>query len=463
MARGLAVIHAQGLVHRDLKPANVVLGPDGAARIVDFGVSRDSFLSGITAPGQLLGTTLYMAPERLSGDGDDDAPDDDPRGDLWALGAVLYHLVTGAPPFDSGDLGELMDLVEEGAFAPLDEALGAPAPPGLEDVLAQLLEPERAHRYGRASDVARDVDLVLAGRPVELPGLVVAGAPERRAVLRRGAPRLVVGRAAGCDLVVDDPSVSERHAQVRRTATGFELIDLKSARGTTVDGFPVRGPVTPRDGARVRVGEVELVFVDPRGRAEAPAASATEVVEAGALDALARAGDRRLVAWHVERAAGGGEDGRAALAWLAATGLAPPEVTTAPRWAGWWVGRRTELPPQLGPRVDADAGADAAEVTLELEARRQGQVIGRRRLGPGDLALHVGRDARCELRLESPQVSRLHLTLARLHRAWAFRNESQHGTLLEGQLASAGVLSPGATLLVGDVELRVTAARGSAT
>lgn len=85
-----------------------------------------------------------------------------------------------------------------------------------------------------------------------------------------------------------------------------------------------------------------------------------------------------------------------------------------------------------------------------------------RRLAPSEVALHVGRDARCGLRLDSAQVSRLHLTLARLHRRWAFKNESQHGTLLDGQLASAGVLVAGATLVAGDVQLTAREARGAA-
>lgn len=453
VARGLAVIHAQGLIHRDLKPANVVVGPGGAAKIVDFGVSRDSYLSGITAPGQLLGTTLYMAPERLTGgeDGEDGDDPDDPRGDLWALGAVLYHLIAGAPPFDTPDLVELMDLVAAGDWTPLEEVLGAAPPPGLDDVLGQLLEPEPAHRYGRAADVVADLERVLAGQEVELPGLVTAQGAPRRAAFRRGVERVVVGRAPGCDLVLDAPSVSARHAQLRRTASGYELIDLRSAQGTTVDGSPVRGPVTPRDGARVRVGQVELAFRDPRGRVAAPADLPPQALDAAALDALARQGDLRLVAWHIELAAGRGEAAPEALAWLARTGLAP-EVTSAARWAGWWVGRRAELPPQRGPAGPLPE--------LLLEARRGGQALSARRLAAADVVLHVGRDARCELRLDSPQVSRLHLTLARLHRRWALRNESQHGTLLAGQLTSSAVLAPGDALVVGDVELHLRAGPG---
>ncbi|MCO5170928.1 MAG: FHA domain-containing serine/threonine-protein kinase [Planctomycetes bacterium] len=432
VARGLAVIHAQGLVHRDVKPANVVLGPDGAARLIDFGVSRDSFLSGITAPGQLVGTTLYMAPERLD-EGDDDP--DDPRSDLWSLGAVLYHLVTGAPPFDTPDLAELMDAVAEGDHAPLAEALGGPPPPGLEDVVGQLLEPDRRRRYARAAEVAGDLDLVLAGRAVEVPGL---HAPDGRRASLRGADRVVVGRAPGCALVLDHPSVSERHAQLRRAPAGDELIDLRSAAGTFVDDVRVQAPTLLRDGQRVRVGEVTLVFRDPRARALAPAAPASPP-PADLVDLAAR-GDLRLVAWHIERAAGGDAD---ALAWLARTGLAP-EVTTAAGWGAWWVGRRADLPSQVGP---------GAAGRWTLAARRGDGPPVSRVLDPREGALHVGRDARCHVRLDSPQVSRLHLTLAPLVGGWAWRNESQHGTLLAGRPAAGGVLAEGDRLTAGDVEL----------
>ncbi|MBX3469882.1 MAG: protein kinase [Planctomycetes bacterium] len=438
VARGLAVIHAQGLVHRDVKPANVVITPAGVAKLIDFGVSRDSFLSGITAPGQLVGTTLYMAPERLAEEEDDDP--DDPRGDLWSLGAVLYHLVAGAPPFDSPDLAELMDAVAEGSYPPLAEALGGPPPPGLEDVVGQLLEPDRRRRYARASDVAGDLDLVLEGRAVEVPGL---HAPDGRRASLRGAARVVVGRAAGCDLVLDDPSVSERHAQLRRAAAGDELIDLRSAAGTFVDEVRLQGPALLRDGQRVRLGAVTLVYRDPRARG-APASSGGAAAAADdELARLAAAGDRRLVAWHIERAAAGAPD---ALAWLARTGLAP-DVHTVAAWAAWWVGRRGELPPQLGP------GGPTPSWTLE--ARRGDGPPVTRPLGPAEEVVLVGRDARCGLRLDSPQASRLHLTLARLVRRWAWRNESQHGTLVGGHVSPAGVLGDGDRLLAGDVELTV--------
>ena len=93
---GLAAAHAQGVVHRDLKPANVLVTPDQRVKIIDFGLARIANLEGMTATGMLLGTPEYMAPEQIRG-GNIDA-----RTDLYSLGALTYHLLTGRPPF-SGD------------------------------------------------------------------------------------------------------------------------------------------------------------------------------------------------------------------------------------------------------------------------------------------------------------------------------------------------------------------------
>ncbi len=470
IARGLAVVHAQGIVHRDLKPANVVLGPDGVAKIIDFGVARDAWLSGITLAGQLIGTTMYLAPEQLADAAEGDP--DDPRGDLWSLGAVLYHLAAGRPPFDAGDPVELLDLILEGTFPPLRDVISPP--PGLEEVVAQLLERDPRRRYARAAEVARDLEHVLAGLPIDVPGLV---APDGQRASLLGRERIVVGRAPGCALVLDDPTVSPRHAQVRRAPAGAELIDLGSAEGTWTDGRRVDGVVLLRDGQEVRVGQVALAFHDPRARAprtlpgHAPAWGP-------ALLALAERGDPRLTAWTIERAlprlslldvgeralaallgpapaaaardhvaAASARDARDALAWLArvhgADGAPGPGG-----WPGWWIGRRADLPPQLGA-----CGPAALALDLELP----GGPAWSRTLGPLDEVVLLGRDPRCQLRLDSPAVSRLHATLARVDRRWALRSESRQGTLLDGHPVPAALLAPGDRLLLGDAALTARA------
>ncbi len=90
---GLAAAHAEGVIHRDLKPGNVIVTPDQRVKIIDFGLARIANLEGMTATGMLLGTPEYMAPEQIKGG------NVDPRTDLYALGALTYHALTGRPPF----------------------------------------------------------------------------------------------------------------------------------------------------------------------------------------------------------------------------------------------------------------------------------------------------------------------------------------------------------------------------
>lgn len=90
---GLEAAHEQGVIHRDLKPANILVTPDQRVKIIDFGLARVANLEGMTATGMLLGTPEYMAPEQIKGG------QIDPRTDVYALGALIYHALTGRPPF----------------------------------------------------------------------------------------------------------------------------------------------------------------------------------------------------------------------------------------------------------------------------------------------------------------------------------------------------------------------------
>ena len=121
LARALSAVHEAGIVHRDLKPANIILTPDPeielAPKIIDFGVVRFAAASEglqVTRSGQVVGTLHYMAPEQIS------TGDVDPRADLYALGSVLYHMISGRPPFsDSGDEAHLMHNILLAAPPPL--------------------------------------------------------------------------------------------------------------------------------------------------------------------------------------------------------------------------------------------------------------------------------------------------------------------------------------------------------
>jgi WD40 repeat protein len=159
IARGLAAIHASGLVHRDLKPDNVLLAPTGA-KVSDLGLARRASTGlsteGLTRTGELLGTVEYMAPEQL-----EDAKRADARADLYALGASLYALLTGAPPFQGRGPGLMKRVFLESPRPP--SALAPDIPDALDALVLSLLAKSPANRPPDASAVARELEAIASG------------------------------------------------------------------------------------------------------------------------------------------------------------------------------------------------------------------------------------------------------------------------------------------------------------
>jgi serine/threonine-protein kinase len=148
----IAEAHALGIVHRDLKPANLFLarrtGQGSIVKVLDFGISktRDGGPSGLTQTSTMMGSPYYMAPEQIMSSKDVDA-----RADIWALGIILYELLSGAPPFVAESMPEIVFMVTQRDPPPL---LGKrpDVPIGLADVVARCLVRDPAQRY---ADVAK--------------------------------------------------------------------------------------------------------------------------------------------------------------------------------------------------------------------------------------------------------------------------------------------------------------------
>ncbi|MFG2553310.1 serine/threonine-protein kinase [Streptomyces sp. NPDC048581] len=164
-AAGLAAAHRQGIVHRDIKPGNLLLDADGTLKIGDFGIARflDDPGAALTATGQIVGTSLYLAPERALGQ------PAGPPSDVYALGCVLYQLLTGRPPFHADTAVAILHQHLDAAPVPPRE-LGVPGlPPAFESYLLGLLAKEPEHRPSAQQAADWFTGGAWQGRPEPLP------------------------------------------------------------------------------------------------------------------------------------------------------------------------------------------------------------------------------------------------------------------------------------------------------
>ena len=160
-ARALAHAHARGIIHRDIKPANLILTKSGAVKLLDLGLSKnieEAERSFKTLSGAVLGTPHYIAPEQAKGEKNVDG-----RADLYSLGATLYHLLAGRPPFDGESILSILNQhVTAQLPDPRDER--DDIPDGVVHVLRRLMAKEPKDRYEDADALLQDLDEITAGR-----------------------------------------------------------------------------------------------------------------------------------------------------------------------------------------------------------------------------------------------------------------------------------------------------------
>jgi serine/threonine-protein kinase len=204
VARGVSAAHDKGVVHRDLKPANIMITPQGEPKVGDFGlVHLMGSETGLTRTGATLGTPLYMAPEQISGG----AALISPASDVYALGVILYEILTGRPPHIGDSVAEIYGkVVHDDPLPP--RRLHAEAPRDLETVALKALERDPRRRYPDARAFADDLRRHLAGdevqaRPATAATRMTKWARRHRAVSSAGGVVLAGLLAVAIGLVVD--------------------------------------------------------------------------------------------------------------------------------------------------------------------------------------------------------------------------------------------------------------------
>jgi serine/threonine protein kinase len=289
IARALHEAHSHGIIHRDLKPANVMIDEAGQPVVMDFGLAKPCLplTTQLTAAGDILGTPAYMSPEQIEGD----VARMGPGCDIYALGVILYELLTGNVPF-SGDLVSLaMRVVADAPTPPSRHRPGLD--PRLDSICLKALAKQPAHRWPSMAAFADALDETLQGPTPAAGGLTlrVVGTP----YMYRADPRQVVvtvGRqkrrpdappGEGNDFVVritgnDEMSlrISRRHLELVRTPQGY-VVTNRGRAGTSRNGRPlplgVAVPLASDDRLDVAgVLALDVSFDMPTGSLAAPTA-----------------------------------------------------------------------------------------------------------------------------------------------------------------------------------------------
>ncbi len=163
VARAVHYAHEQGVLHRDLKPSNILVDADDCPKVTDFGLARqmDSESIGLTLSGMMLGTPGYLPPEQLSAGSGEFGP----TSDVYGLGAILYHLLTGRPPYLSSTVADTLKQLQETEPVP-PRNLNLAVPRDLQTICLRCLRKKQRQRYQTALALAEDLDRYLQNQPI---------------------------------------------------------------------------------------------------------------------------------------------------------------------------------------------------------------------------------------------------------------------------------------------------------
>jgi serine/threonine protein kinase len=210
VARALEHAASRKLIHRDIKPENIMITKEGGAKLADLGLARETTdkAAKVVESGLAIGTPYYISPEQARG-----RTDIDSRSDIYSLGATLYHMVTGQPPFSGVDPREVMLKHLTDPLIPPDH-LNTSLSDGFGLVVEKMLAKDRADRYANPTDLLIDLECLYAGKPPKLA----------QEMLREDTLAALSG-ASDDEIVVTEPrSVTLRRTKSKRPPTLMILL-----------------------------------------------------------------------------------------------------------------------------------------------------------------------------------------------------------------------------------------------
>jgi len=281
LAEAVQHAHQNGIIHRDLKPANILLVSGGVMsgelphapvtthqspltlpKITDFGLAKL-----LTPPGQrhsstkqgtMLGTPAYMPPEQLG----ERRQTPGPWNDVYALGGILFAMLTGKPPYDEGNFVATVLRVRAALEPPELRPLRSDVPEDLERICRKCLQKSTGARFPSAQALAEELRRIaptlapaLNATPLKSAWLTPASGGEPIALDKSVT---TIGRARDCDIRLTEPEVSRRHCRIVRTSDRLFVEDLGSQHGIRINGQTTNnGPL--QDGDHLELGPVEFI------------------------------------------------------------------------------------------------------------------------------------------------------------------------------------------------------------
>lgn len=262
----LQYAHSQGIVHRDIKPENILFGERHEVKLADFGIAKLAGAMTVTQDGLLIGTPYYMSYEQAKG-----LPVD-ARSDIYALGVVLYEMLTGCVPFTGDALTVVHKHLTEMPVPP--SRLSSSIPPHVEQVVLKALEKDVNKRYANAEQMARALGYTMpfsqpgstsakpiGARPVKASLQRTSPVPGHLTVLHSGHVLPLMGNVTVLhrrEINPDDALISRDHARVVRRGGNWWLEDIRSTNGTFLNGQRIFEPALMRAGDEVRLGSTLL-------------------------------------------------------------------------------------------------------------------------------------------------------------------------------------------------------------